>query len=176
LADVILVGSGTVRAERYAGIELDPSRMARRVRWGLPARPPPIAVITNRGLPHSLPLFRKSASPPIIITTKAAAGAVPEGVKVIISGIDRVNLGGAIGAMAQAGLRHIHCEGGPALLGSLAAEDLLDECCLTLSPLMLGTGATRLLPVEIDDPVRWRLAGARVDGSHLFTRYLRVAR
>ena len=62
------------------------------------------------------------------------------------------------------------------MLGALAAADLLDECCLTIAPLMLGSRATRMLPVAIDDPVRWELAAARVGGDHLFTRYRRAAR
>ena len=50
LADVILVGAGTVRAEHYGGIRLTAERAARRLRWGLTAEPPPIAVVTARGL------------------------------------------------------------------------------------------------------------------------------
>jgi 5-amino-6-(5-phosphoribosylamino)uracil reductase len=78
--------------------------------------------------------------------------------------------------LAAAGFRHIHCEGGPALLGSLVAADLLDECCLTIAPMLLGSGAQPMLPAVIDDPAPWQLVAARVDGQHLFTRYRRLAR
>jgi len=60
------------------------------------------------------------------------------------------------------------------LLGSLVAADLLDECCLTIAPLLLGSESQPMLAVRLDDPARWRLAGARVDGDHLFTRYRRT--
>ena len=175
LADVILVGSGTVRAERYGGIRLDAARRARRVRWGLSADPPPIAVVSNRGLDPGLPLFTDTQTPPIVITTEAAAHTVPEGARTITAGHDRVILADAIGGLASAGFRHIHCEGGPGLLGNLVAADLLDECCLTIAPMLLGSGAQPMLPVAIDNPGRWDLVAARVDGHHLFTRYRRAS-
>jgi riboflavin biosynthesis pyrimidine reductase len=74
----------------------------------------------------------------------------------------------------EAGYRHIHCEGGPSLLGALAAADLLDECCVTIAPLLLGSTATPMLPVALQDPLRWTLAGVRAGGDHLFTRYRRA--
>jgi riboflavin biosynthesis pyrimidine reductase len=36
------------------------------------------------------------------------------------------------------------CEGGPHLLGELAAAGLLDELCLTISPLLAGPGPFRI--------------------------------
>ena len=77
LADVILVGSGTVRAERYGGIRLDAARRARRLRWGLSAEPPPIAVVTARGLDPQLPLFTDTETPPIVITTRSVPTPFP---------------------------------------------------------------------------------------------------
>ncbi|MET0964849.1 MAG: pyrimidine reductase family protein [Nakamurella sp.] len=176
LADVILVGSGTVRAEKYGGIRLDERRQARRQRWGLPATPPPLAVVTGNGLHPDLPLFTDTVTPPIIITTQNTAATVPPGVRSVVCGIDRVNFAAAINALAGDGYRRIHCEGGPMLLGQLAAAGLLDECCLTIAPLMLGSAATPLLPIELPEMLRWELAGTRIDGNHLFTRYRRADR
>jgi riboflavin biosynthesis pyrimidine reductase len=133
-------------------------------------------VVTARGLDPGLPLFTDTETAPIVITTRAGAAVVPDGARTITAGHDRVNLADAIGGLASAGFRHIHCEGGPGLLGSLVAADLLDECCLTIAPMLLGSGAQPMLPVVIDNPGRWQLVTARVDGHHLFTRYRRVAR
>ncbi len=174
LAEVILVGAGTVRAEGYAGVRLDAVSLARRQRWGLPATPPPIAVVTGRGLDPQSPLFVDTVTPPIVITTEVAAKTVPKGIEVIITGHDRVNLEKAVTALGVAGFGRIHCEGGPALLGDLAIANLVDECCLTIAPMLLGTRSTRLLPIPVSDAVRWELAAARLDGSHLFTRYRRT--
>jgi riboflavin biosynthesis pyrimidine reductase len=176
LADVILVGSGTVRAEKYGGVRLDARRQTRRLRWGLSATPPPMAVVTGRGLDPDLPIFTDTVTPPMIITTRNTAETVPPGVKSVICGIDRVNFAAAIDALASDGYHRIHCEGGPMLLGQLAEAGLLDECCLTIAPLMLGSTATPLLPVKLADSLRWELADARIDGDHLFTRYRQADR
>lgn len=176
LADVILVGSGTVRAERYAGVELDDRRRARRRRWGLPTVPPPIAVVTGRGLDPELPLFTDFETAPIVITPRAAAGRVPAVAEPLLAGDDGVDLAAAIRGLADRGLRRIHCEGGPALLGQLIGADLLDECCLTLAPVLLGSGATRLLPIELGGPASWAPASVRIAGAHLFIRYHRTGR
>lgn len=176
LADVILVGSGTVRAEQYAGVDLDEQRRARRRRWGLPAAPPPIAVVTGRGLDADLPLFTDFETPPIVITPRTAADRVPATAEPLIAGDDRVDLALAIRTLAQRGLRRIHCEGGPALFGQLVADDLLDECCLTIAPVLLGSAATRLLPTDLAEPAGWVPASVRIGGAHLFARYRRAGR
>lgn len=174
LADVILVGAGTVRAEKYGGIRLSRQRQERRRRWGLPVSPPPIAVVTVGGLDPAEPLFTDTQTPPIVITTESGAARVPSGAQVIVAGTDRIDLHIAVSAMARDGRRRIHCEGGPGLLGSLVEADLLDECCLTLAPMLLGSRATRMLPAALADPARWHLIAARVVGDHLFTRYRRA--
>jgi riboflavin biosynthesis pyrimidine reductase len=181
LADVILVGAGTARAEKYAGIRLSPRRQERRQRWGLSAAPPPIAVVSGRGLDASSLLLTDTETPPIVITTKAGAerlpaGTVPAGTRVVVAGEDRVDLRAAIAALADDGFRRIHCEGGPALLASLVEADLVDECCLTLAPLLLGSRSARMLPAALADPARWELVTARRDGGHLFLRYSRAGR
>ena len=175
LADVILVGSGTVRAEKYGGVRLSERRQERRRRWGRPVEPPPIAVVTGRGLDPRSPLFTDTETPPIVITTRDGAATVPAGVRVIVAGTDSIDLHAAVTALAEEGFGRIHCEGGPSLLASLVGADLLDECCLTLAPLLLGSRATRMLPVALADPAHWELVAARLDGDHLFTRYRRAA-
>ncbi len=127
-ADVILVGAGTVRDEGY--------RPSRR----------PIAVVTSRlDLPLSLPLLseRTDQTPTtLVFTTAAAAAGAPPGLaavaEVVACGRDSVDLGCVVATLAERGLGAIHCEGGPRLLGSLAAAGLLDEVLLTLTPLLLG--------------------------------------
>lgn len=174
LAEVILVGSGTVRAEQYAGVELDEDRRARRQRWGRPAAPPPIAVVTGRGLDADLPLFTQFETAPIVITPRAAAARVPAAADALIAGEGTVDLSAAIRGLAERGFRRIHCEGGPDLLGRLVADDLLDECCLTIAPMLLGSAATRLLPAELAEPAYWTPVSLGLDGAHLFARYRRT--
>jgi riboflavin biosynthesis pyrimidine reductase len=63
-------------------------------------------------------------------------------------------------------------EGGPSLNGQLAAAGLLDELCLTLSPLVVGGDATRIL--SRTGPTagpRWRLCSLCEADGFLFLRY-----
>ena len=67
LAEVVLVGAGTVRAEKYRG--------ARRPTRGR-ATPPPIAVVTGSAdLDPESRLFTDTAVPPLVLTAESAPAA-----------------------------------------------------------------------------------------------------
>ena len=63
----------------------------------------------------------------------------------IVAGTDRVSASQAVGALAGLGHARILTEGGPALLAQIAAAGLLDELCLTISPVLAGGQARRIL-------------------------------
>jgi riboflavin biosynthesis pyrimidine reductase len=69
------------------------------------------------------------------------------------------------------------CEGGPHLLAQLAGEGLLDELCLTLSPLLAGPGADRIvtggLPLPGGGAQPFTLKHALEAGGFLLCRYVR---
>lgn len=179
LADVVLVGAGTVRAEGYGPVEVNPEwRFLREHRP--PA--PPIAVITRRlDLDLSAPLFASAPSeaPTIVVTSasapterRRAAGKVAE---VIVAGDSVVDPAAAVAALAERGHRRISCEGGPQLLAELARADRLDELCLTLSPLLVCGDAIRITNgPAADAPLRLAPTQVLSDGSHLFLRYART--
>jgi riboflavin biosynthesis pyrimidine reductase len=77
---------------------------------------------------------------------------------------------------AGRGETQVLCEGGPHLLGWLAARDLIDELCLTLGPLLVGPGPGRITAGEGHPVRRMRLIHAIPDGDLLFLRYARVSR
>jgi riboflavin biosynthesis pyrimidine reductase len=149
LADVVIAGSGTVRDEHYRPAQ--PSAMTPGLREGRP-RTPPIAVITGTlDLDLSTGLF--TAAPPdartIVITTEKAPADRQEQARqladVIVAGTDRVDLGQALDALAERGLRRVLCEGGPHLLAQFAAAGRLDELCVTVSPVLGAGDAGRIL-------------------------------
>ena len=181
LADVIVVGAATVREEKYK-----PARVPeawRDLRKGR-APTPPIAVVSARlDLDPEGPLI--AGAPPhartIVITTgsapperRAAAGRTAE---VIVAGEASVDLKSALESLAERGHRRILTEGGPHLLAQLAGAALLDELCLTVSPLLAGPGAGRIttggLPMPGGVARRFRLAHALADDSYLICRYVR---
>jgi riboflavin biosynthesis pyrimidine reductase len=131
-ADAVLVGAGTVRAEQYG-----PSTL-------------PIAVVSRScHLDWRSPFFAEARRRPVVITVadapaanRAAAETVAE---VVIAGTDHVDLPVALQALGQRGVRSVLAEGGPSLNDQLAAAGVLDELCLTLSPMLVGGDAKRIL-------------------------------
>jgi riboflavin biosynthesis pyrimidine reductase len=149
LADVVLVGAGTARAEEYKPARQRPSLAS--LREGRPAAPPIALVTRTLGLNLASPLFTEA--PPdartIVITCAAAdAGLRAEAAKVadvIVAGDEAVDLPAARAALEDRGLPRVLCEGGPRLFGDLAAAGLVDELCLSLSPVLAGPGAARII-------------------------------
>lgn len=147
LADVVLVGAGTVRAEGYR--ELPVAGHLRDARAAL-GRPPQIAlaVVTRRGaVPADV---RPGGTPPYVVTgpdgRDAAARAVgTERVLEVPAPGGVLDLPAALRALADRGLRQVLTEGGPALLGDLLAAGLVDELCLTTTPLLAGPAAPGVL-------------------------------
>jgi riboflavin biosynthesis pyrimidine reductase len=185
LADVIVAGAGTARAERYRPVR--DGEVWPRLRQGRTPTPP-IAVIT-RGLSVSAddPLLTKAPewARTIVLTTQAAPparrAAVARHADVAVAGRDEVSPADAVAALAERGHRRILLEGGPTVLGQFAAAGLLDELCLTISPLLEGGRAERIVavppgvrPGRGDDHGAAGLSLGHVleDHGFLFCRYL----
>ena len=149
LADVILVGAGTARAEGYGPARIEPDvQERRRARGQDPV--PSIAVVTRScHLDWTSPFFTDAVARPIVVTTtdadEAARARAAQHAHVITAGRGDVDLAGALDALAGRGLRHVLGEGGPGLNAELAAAGLMDELCLTLSPRVVGGNGPRLL-------------------------------
>lgn len=162
-ADVIVVGSQTVRTEGYAAAQTDPQWAA--LRSGRPPHPT-LAVVTSRGaLPTSLlpaPDTNVDAGDVMMLTTKDAdPDAVRESIallgaeQVIQEGDSSVDLSAALDALSDRGCTRILCEGGPGLAGQLLSAGLVDELCLTWSPLLVGGDGTRILRTgQLASPAR----------------------
>lgn len=156
LADVILVGAGTARAERYRAPRTPEPLLAPRRALGLPDHPP-LAVVTRRG---DLPAALLDDSPrPWVFTVPEApflghlrAHLPRERLHLHEGGVDVRRV---LDTLAAAGLEHVLCEGGPRLLGDLVTADVLDELCLTQTAAVVGGDATRVVHgAPWTDPVR----------------------
>ncbi len=176
-ADVLLVGAGTVRTEEYGGDRPSPERRAWRTDRGM-AEVPRIAVVTRScALDPAGPLFTDTLVRPLIVTCHAAPRervATLAGVAdVVTAGDETVDISVALDALAERGLRRVSCEGGPTLLAHVAAAGRLDELSLTVSPLLVGGRALRILSGSLlHVPARLRLAQVLEDDGFLFLRYL----
>jgi len=176
-ADVLLVGAGTARAERYRGDRPTDQRRAWRRERGL-AEVPTIAVVSRHcALDPDGPLFADTAVPPLILTCDAAPAdrraALARRAEVLTAGDDSVDVARALELLAERGLRRVSCEGGPTLLAQVIATGRLDELSLTLSPLLVAGAALRVTQgPELDQPRRLRLGQVLEEDGFLFLRYL----
>ncbi|WP_433240528.1 pyrimidine reductase family protein [Streptosporangium sp. CA-135522] len=176
LADVVMAGAATVRAEGYGPAR--PRESWRPLREGRSAAPP-VAVVTRRlDLDLAAPLFTEAEpdARTIVVTCEAAPrerrAEAARHAEVIVAGHERVDLAAAVEELGRRGLERVLCEGGPKINAQLAAAGLVDELCLTLSPMLVGGDAARVL----DGPAsltRLRLVHILEEEGFLFTRYIR---
>jgi riboflavin biosynthesis pyrimidine reductase len=177
LADVVLVGASTVRKEGYGAINLSPERVASRTEQGLTANPPLAIVSRSLDLDWSSKAFTKAApdSRTIVVTCAAAPPDLLEQARevadVVVAGEDSVDAASLMNQLAERGLRRVLCEGGPTWLGELVMACLLDELCLTVSPIMGGDP----LPVAVfpagADLAQFSLRHVLQADDTLFLRY-----
>ena len=175
-ADAVMVGSGTLRAERYGRFVRDPERRARRLAAG--REPDPLGCVVSRSLrvPIDIPLFEDPHST-IVIYTSSEHELAPcaADVRLVRLAETELTLTTVLERLrADHGVRSVLCEGGPTLLGSLLAEGLLDELFLSLAPKLAG-GGHDLTTVEgpgLADPVELDLAWTLESDGALFLRYV----
>ncbi|MGK2866020.1 MAG: pyrimidine reductase family protein [Mycobacterium sp.] len=181
LADVVVVGAGTVRVENYSGAQLGVSQRQRRCARGQ-LEVPPIAIVTRSAvLDHDLPVFTQTEVPPLLLTAHDAvadARARFAGLAEVYdcSGADPggVDLGSALRILAGLGLNRVLAEGGPSLLGAFIEDGLLDELCLTIAPTVVGGGSTRIAAGHAELITRLRRRHVLTDTEgYLYTRYSR---
>lgn len=177
LSDAIMVGAGTARMEGYGAVQLPEKRRAQRRAVSLAPNPTLIVVSSDLQLDPSSELFTATPTRPIVITHDQAPVARRKALSrvadVLVTGEASVDFSSAITALAARGLNHVLCEGGPHLFGTLAATDLVDELCLTLSPLLAGPGAGRIIAgrPHLAMPRTLHLVHLLHSAGNLFLRY-----
>lgn len=170
LADVILVGAGTVRAEDYSRPrgrrELrEPSR--RPGGGALPA----LAIMTSTG---ELPGGIEPDWPTLLICPRAAVGTVAArsgwtAEQVIEADSPRE----IVDALSARGHRGIQLEGGPSALGRFARAGMLDEICCSTSHRTVGGPAARMIDGPLHDRA-WSLRSLLVGADTHAARYSRI--
>ena len=152
LADVVLVGASSVRREGY-----------------LLPRTAPLAIVTRSGdlVGHRIPADVAEGRV-IILCPSSAEDSLRSSLRGLP--VTVVHLPGPqlepkaiIGALRELGLESIVCEGGPSLAAQLVEATLVDELCLSTSPLVNSTH----LPVlpGLRDTVALRLSQLLVDSE-----------
>ncbi len=190
LADVIVIGAGTLRSSdtgpRTAGAAFPAAAAAfAELRAGLGLTPHPSTLVVTRGgdVDWRHEAFAAPDAPAVIAAPEEAvarlrSAGVPASVRIERLPAHRP-IGAAIAAVVtRLGARLVLSEAGPHLAAQLVSVGAIDELFLTLSPQLAGrdVGSRRLSLLEgvalwPDNP-RWlRLRTVRRAGDHLFLRY-----
>jgi riboflavin biosynthesis pyrimidine reductase len=182
LADVILVGAGTVRAEGYSGARPSVAQRQRRQACGQ-SEVPQLAIVTKSGrLDRDMPVFTRTEVPPLVCTCAEVADQTRRGLAgladvVACSDDDptRVDEASVLAALADRGLYRVLTEGGPTLFGSFVERGMLDELCLTIAPSLVGGQGGRIAAGPGQLLTAMRCAHILTDdGGYLYTRYVKA--
>jgi len=191
LADVVVVGAGTVRVGKrqvWTAAHVQPAFAEAFAAWRsqlwLSPHPTLIVVTASGNLDPNHAGLNAPGVPVIVATTAAGADRLaglplPPAVRVAALGDGaRVPVGELLSVIRRTGARLALCEGGPHLFGELLRARLVDELFLTVAPQVAGRddAVHRLGLVEgmsfVEGSGRWAgLASIRRAGDDLFLRY-----
>jgi riboflavin-specific deaminase-like protein len=173
--DAVMIGGGTMRAERYGRIVGDPAKREQRVRDGLSEHPLMVIVSGRLELPWDAQLFIDGDGEVLIATSSSEEPPQTETPVEVVRYADRVDLEALLARLrAEHGVRALLCEGGPRLHGQLIDGALVDELFVTHTPKLAG-GVGPGLVSELAESERglelgWLLAEDST--GELFARYL----
>jgi riboflavin biosynthesis pyrimidine reductase len=177
LADAVVVGAGTARAEGYRALRAKPAYADVRASLGQAPAATLVLVSGRLDLDPSSELFHGGLARTVLVTSaRSDAGrraALAEVADVVVAGEEAVDIGAALEALAERDLLRVLCEGGPHLLADVCAAGRLDELCLTVTPRLVGgTGSRVLAGVPVD--VKLALDHLLELDAVLLARYVRA--
>jgi len=173
--DAVMIGAGTMRAERYG--DMVPRQEVRDAReaLGLPSVPLMVLVSGRLDLPWDAQLFADGGGRVLIFTSSETEPPETTADVQVVRYEDNVDLGAALRQLRdEHGVRALLCEGGPRLHGQLWAAGLVDELFLTMAPRLTGGEGPRIvegraLPKIAELELVWLLE----ESGELFSRYRR---
>jgi riboflavin-specific deaminase-like protein len=172
--DAVMIGAGTMRAERYGDMVPKQETRESRERLGLPPDPLMVLVSGRLDLPWDAPLFTEGAGQVLVFTASEVKPPQTATSLRVVRHEDTVDLSTALRHLRQeCDIRAVLCEGGPHLFAELQALGLVDELFLTTAPKLAGGGAPRILEGELPAVEGLELAWLLEQGGELFARYRR---
>jgi riboflavin biosynthesis pyrimidine reductase len=181
-ADVVVVGASTVRIENYSGAQMSAAQRQDRQSRGQ-SEVPPIAVVTHSAdFDHDAKLFTRSEVPPLILTSRETVddaqrrfGTQAEVIDASGRQTDRVDMSAVLAILNGRGTRRVLTEGGPSLLSLFIENDMLDELCVTIAPIIVGGLARRIATGSGDAHTKMRRSHLLTDDEgYLYTRYVKA--
>jgi riboflavin biosynthesis pyrimidine reductase len=158
--DAVMIGAGTMRAERYGS---------------LPGERLMAIVSGSLELPWDAALFTEGTGRVLVFTSSDAEPPATATPLEVVRHDGAVDLEVALRHLrAEHGVRALLSEGGPRLHAEMQALDLVDELFLTTSPKLAGGAAPRILEGELPELEPMELAWLLEEGGELFARYRRA--
>jgi riboflavin biosynthesis pyrimidine reductase len=173
LADAVLIGTGTLRAEGYDQLVRAPERRARRVAAGACEDPTAVLISRRLDLPWEAGLFA-SPEQPVLVYTESGGEPPPVAAPVELARLPgALDLPTILADLRARGVRSLLCEGGPTLNRVLLEARLVDELFLTVAPLVAGeNGAPSIVAGgALSPPAPAALQWVLRHGDELFLRY-----
>jgi riboflavin-specific deaminase-like protein len=172
--DAVMIGAGTMRAERYGRLVPSQEQRERRERIGLPHDPLMVIVSGRLDLPWDASLFTDGGGRVLIFTASEAEPPETATSLRIVRHKGFVNLAEALLQLRrERGIRALLCEGGPGLHGELEGGGMVDDLFLTTAPKLAGGEAPRIVEGKLPSVVDLELAWLLEEDGELFARYRR---
>jgi riboflavin-specific deaminase-like protein len=171
--DAVMIGAGTMRAERYGRPLADQEKRERRERIGLPHDPLTVIVSGRLDLPWDAPLFTEGAGRVLVFTvSEVEPPETATSLRVVRHEGSAVDLGEALRHLRrERGIRALLSEGGPRLHAELQAAGLVDDLFLTIAPKLVGGEAPRIVEGALPGIAPLELAWLLEEDGELFARY-----
>lgn len=175
--DAVMIGAGTMRAERYGRPVAGQEKRERRERVGLPHDPLMVIVSGRLDLPWDAPLFSEDGGRVLVFTSSEAEPPEVATSLRVVRHPGAVDLAAALRHLRrERGIRALLCEGGPRLHAELQAAGLVDDLFLTIAPKLVGGEAPRIVEGELPGIAPLELDWLLEEEGELFARYRRAAR
>jgi riboflavin biosynthesis pyrimidine reductase len=156
--EAVMIGAGTMRAERYGPME------------------PLMVLVSGRlDLPWDAPLFSKVGEQVVVFTASEAEAPETAATVEVVRHEGAVNLGEALRYLRrERGIRALLSEGGPHLHAQMQADGLVDDLFLTIAPKLSGGEAVRIVEGALPGVTDLELAWLLEEDGELFARYRRA--
>ena len=172
--DAVMIGAGTMRAERYGRVIPRQEKRKQREREGLPHDPLMVLVSGRLDLPWDAPLFTDGGR--VLIFTVAETEPPETSTSVqVVRHEGAVDFSEALRYLRhEQDVRALLSEGGPRLHAQMQAAGLVDDLFLTIAPKLTGGGAPRIIEGELARIEPLELGWLLEEGGELFARYRRA--
>ena len=154
--DAVLIGPGTLAAERYKRMLPAEERRQWRMSMGRPAEPLAVTISRSGNIARDIPLF--ADAPDRVLVMEGPGIELPDALRAL---------------RQQHGIESLLCEGGPTLFGALLRAGLVDELFLTLAPVLVGgaSGPAVVSGPPPEAPADLTLVGVLEHEGAVFLRY-----